>query len=349
MAIYPTALNSYQVQNHYNTQLYWPGFAPIICQQPQPAGPVWPVPTATATFTVVPGGDNSFSYQWWFGGNPISGANDSSYTLTGIQPSDAGLYSCAISNNYGSIVSAGALLTVLATNSYESAVLDDGPISYWRLDETSGATAHDYLGGNNGTYNNVTLNQPGYAVADPDPCIGLPANPASRGYVSVANYTPFAFVGTATFTLEGWANFTNTTGVQRLFSAMRTGTSPYGYGFGISGANQLVFTTAGVTDSYQTIPSLVAGVWYYLVCACDGGYYNFYVNGQYIGHQPVTSNTGVGIPLQLGANPSGWPYAEQVNGRLDEMAIYNYALSADQVQAHYNARPLPPIPWLRRR
>ena len=93
----------------------------------------------------------------------------------------------------------------------------------------------------------------------------------------------------------------------------------------------LVFTTAGVADTYQSLATpLVANQWYYLVCTCDGGNYNFYVDGQPVGSQPVTSNTGVGVPLQLGANPSGWPYAEQVNGRLDEMAIYNY-------------RPLPPI------
>jgi hypothetical protein len=350
VAIYNTALNGTQVYNHYSAYCNWPTFAPLICQQPQPAGPVYPqplsgTPAVNATFSVQACGDPSFTYQWYFGGNPIEGAQGSSYTINGVAPSSAGTYSCAITNNYGGIVSAGARLTVLPTNSYVAAITGDGPVSYWRLDETNGSIAHDYWGGNNGTYNNVTLGLPGYSVADTDPCIGLPANPANRGYVQVANYSPFTFAGSAAFTFEGWACFTNLTGVQRLFSTM-TLASPYGYGFGINGANELVFTTAGNTDSDQPLSApLVTGVWYHLVCANDGYNYYFYVNGQPVGSQAVTSNSGVGVPLQLGANPAGWTVAgEQVNGRLDEMAIYNVALTADQVLAHYNARPLPAVP-----
>jgi hypothetical protein len=184
-------------------------------------------------------------------------------------------------------------------------------------------------------------------VADSDAGIGLPANPANRGFVQVANYSPFNFPNATPFTFEGWVNFSNTpSGVERLFSTMRMNTSPNGYGFGVSGASRLVFTTAGVFDSFQPLTTpLVPGVWYHLVCANDGGNYNFYVNGQPVGTQPTTSNSGAGVPLQLGANPAGWTTSgEQVNGRLDEMAIYNYALGADQVLAHYNARPLPIVP-----
>jgi hypothetical protein len=345
VAIYGYALNGSQVYNHYQAQYNWPGFAPVICQEPQPVGPVYPEPSVTATFSVVPAGDPSFTYQWLFDGSPISGANASSYSINGVQPANAGSYSCAVTNNYGGLVSAGALLTVLPTNSYVAAVLGDTPISYWRLDETNGTIAHDYWGGNNGVYNNVNLDQPGYSEADPDPGIGLPANPANRGYVQVANYSPFTFVGAAQFSLEAWVNFTNLTGVQRLFSTMKTGASPNGYGFGINGANELVFTTAGVADNYQPLATgLVVNQWYYLVCTCDGGNYYFYVDGAPVGSQPVTSNTGVQVPLQLGANPSGWPYAEQVLGYLDEMAIYNYALSAAQVADHWGKRPLPVKP-----
>ena len=108
-------------------------------------------------------------------------------------------------------VSANAVLTVLATNAYTQIVRGDSPISYWRLDETTGSTAYDTVGANNGTYNNVFLNQtPGYSTIDSDPCIGLPA-PPSGSYVSVANYQAFNFFTnpSPTFTLEGWAYFTN--------------------------------------------------------------------------------------------------------------------------------------------
>src|SRR5580765_159064 len=53
--------------------------------------------------------------------------------------------------------------------SYAALVVADGASHYWRLDETSGTTAVDVIGGANGTISGgVTLNQPG-AVTDPPP------------------------------------------------------------------------------------------------------------------------------------------------------------------------------------
>ena len=52
-----------------------------------------------------------------------------------------------------------------AGSHFPSAVLDAGPRSYWRMDDTSGSTAASAVtaneGSDNGTYANVTLGQPG--------------------------------------------------------------------------------------------------------------------------------------------------------------------------------------------
>jgi hypothetical protein len=45
----------------------------------------------------------------------------------------------------------GSAAFTLASSSYPAAVLADSPISYWRLDETSGVVAHDAQSRNNGT------------------------------------------------------------------------------------------------------------------------------------------------------------------------------------------------------
>jgi hypothetical protein len=42
--------------------------------------------------------------------------------------------------------------------------------------------------------------------------------------------------------------------------------------------------------------------------------------------------------LYLGCNPTAYTFAEQLNGRLDEAAVYNFNLSDNQVLTHYNAR-----------
>lgn len=313
--------------------------APVILQQPQS---ITCFPDSfNKSFTVVVTGDPSFTYQWKLNGVNISGANDSTYTIPVVEAGDAGTYVCAITNNYGFTNSAGAVLTVLGTNSYVNAVVADGPISYWRLGETNGTLAQDGVGGNVGTYANVTLNQPGYSLTDPDPAIGLPAG-AGRSYVQVTNFTPFTFGATLPFTLEAWVNFTNVTGVQRIFSTFSGSAPSWGYAFGINGANGLRFTTSTHQDADQALSTaLTPGLWYHLVCTCDAFSYHFYVNGVEVGTgTPIVNggNTGVSVPLQLGSNPSTYPAAEQVNGRIDEVAIYSYQMSSGQIANHFNQR-----------
>ncbi len=65
------------------------------------------------TFTVVATGDPPLSYQWRFGGNNLSGATSTSYTVIGAQAANAGNYDVVVSNNSGSVASAVATLTVL--------------------------------------------------------------------------------------------------------------------------------------------------------------------------------------------------------------------------------------------
>ncbi len=174
--------------------------------------------------------------------------------------------------------------------------------------------------------------------------------PASGGsYVSMANYNAFNFFSNQsnpTFSLEGWVCFTNLAGVQRLFSTDQA-SYPGGYMCGISGANQLVFTTLAYNDYTQPLTSpLQANVWYYLVFTSDGSGIHFYVNGQPVGVQYYAATKGglSAAPMCLGAN-GNFPFTlEQVQGSLDEMAIYGYPLQDYQVLAHYNASlPASPV------
>jgi hypothetical protein len=66
----------------------------------------------TPMFSVGAAGSAPFSYQWLFNNNPISGANQSTFTITNAQPSNAGNYSVIVSNSNSSVTSAVAVLTV---------------------------------------------------------------------------------------------------------------------------------------------------------------------------------------------------------------------------------------------
>jgi len=321
--------------------------APVITQQPQS---LTEYPGANALFSVAVFSATSFTYQWQLDGANLPGATASSYTIANAQPPNAGTYTCAITNSHGFANTLGATLTILPTNSYVNAVLADSPIAYWRLGETNGATAHDGTANNyNGAYNHVDLGQPGYSITDPDACIGL--SPSSgRACVEVDDYSPFFFAAYAPFSLEAWVNFASLTGVQRLFSTFSYTWPEFGYAFGIDGANELMFSTSTVQDAFQPLRRpLVVGLWYHLVCVSDGAAYHFYLNGQAVGTGvPIIGggNSGVSVPLQLGCNPDPYPVPEQLNGSLDEVAIYNYALDTNQVMKHYAARystPMAPV------
>ena len=83
-------------------------------------------------------------------------------------------------------------------NSYAQRVLGDSPVSYWRLDESSGTTAADQLGLNPGTYSGgYTLGVPGAIAGD-----SAVAFNGSTGTVTVPNSSSLQ-TGDV-FSLEAW-------------------------------------------------------------------------------------------------------------------------------------------------
>ena len=66
-----------------------------------------------ASFSVTPGGDGPFTYQWRFGGVAIPGATNNPLALTNVQTNQAGLYSVVLTSPYGTATSSNATLTVL--------------------------------------------------------------------------------------------------------------------------------------------------------------------------------------------------------------------------------------------
>ena len=66
-----------------------------------------------ATFTVTADGTEPLAYQWRFNGSNLVGATGSSLTRSGVQAANAGFYSALITNRFGSVTSAVAILTVI--------------------------------------------------------------------------------------------------------------------------------------------------------------------------------------------------------------------------------------------
>lgn len=91
---------------YYDNLIFRPADSPWIAQQP--ASLTNSVGTS-ATFTTVAVGT---AYQWQFDSTNISGATSTTYTLTNVQTTNAGSYTCVITGTNGTVATTAATLTV---------------------------------------------------------------------------------------------------------------------------------------------------------------------------------------------------------------------------------------------
>jgi hypothetical protein len=88
----------------------------------------------------------------------------------------------------------------------------------------------------------------------------------------------------------------------------------------------------------STTSTWLAGVWYHAAVTYDQVEYKIYVNGAQEGgilsSHSVLNNTD---DMAIGSIPTFLPGPVTTNGLIDEMTIYNRALTASEVQAIFNA------------
>ena len=215
--------------------------------------------------------------------------------------------------------------------SYRDYVLSLGPVGYWRLNETSGTTALDLSAqGNHGTYiGGYTLGQTGALTGsgDSDPSIILDG---TSGYVSVPDSGSLVF-GNGDFSIAAWVNTTATNTYVAVGKYNGGGGDNYWLGF--SNAGQAAFSISGPT-TYSPLNSN-DGQWHFLVGMRSAGTISIYVDGAF---QNSTMGNGAASPagvFSIGRFGAGsnffWP-----NG-VDDVAVYNYALSSTQIANLYTS------------
>jgi hypothetical protein len=87
------------------------GVAPEITQQPAPSSQAVE-PGTNVAFAIAATGTRPLCYQWEKDGAPIPGAITPSFTLPAVQPSDAGSYTCVVTNIAGPVTSAAAVVSM---------------------------------------------------------------------------------------------------------------------------------------------------------------------------------------------------------------------------------------------
>ncbi|NIO16688.1 MAG: hypothetical protein GTN70_06780 [Deltaproteobacteria bacterium] len=146
---------------------------------------------------------------------------------------------------------------------------------------------------------------------------------------------------TGGITMAAWVNMAVNDGDGTILSKSDASSSNETYTFWASfwkSSNHMAawFLPAGVI--YDSGVSVPAGKWDHLAVTYDGllnGYIRFYVNGILVATQQSSTSglTANNSNLHIGASP--WPISEDFSGLMDEVRLYNRALSDVEIQMLY--------------
>jgi alpha-tubulin suppressor-like RCC1 family protein len=214
-----------------------------------------------------------------------------------------------------------------------------GPVAHYKMDETSGTNVRDDTGTYNGTWvgsGSITgsIGRDGGAIeydGSDGSGINLPNN------IPVEQFTVSAWVrsdlaGSSSDFQTVLYDRNNNGGVgsfHMLFS--------HGYWNGKAGCDIQVPDTSASWASAQG-PVLAAGAWYNLVCVYDGQNLKFYVDGALQFTEDVGGPFGKhDLDLSIGDNPiENWTNFA-FDGLIDEVKVYDRALTDDQVEKLYRS------------
>ncbi len=219
---------------------------------------------------------------------------------------------------------------------YDGEILADSPAAYWRLGESSGTTSGDASPNNrDGIYaGDHSLGAPGALATDTDTAVEL----TSRSGRITTTYSPFARGSARSY--EGWACRDTVDLWDVLFSGSKVGVSP-GLYTRPTDPQRLLFDPRmqGGTAAVSWPAALpVPGEWFHWVLNFDdaANLAELFVDGQSRGTRTVTEPYH-STPGAIRLGNYGSTDRDAWDGALDEVAVYEGALSATEVCAHYEA------------
>lgn len=276
---------------------------------------------SNATFSVgVPNSPGAVHYQWMFNGTNISGATKSSLAIANAQMTNAGAYCVYVTNSNGaSDTSATAFLSVLPplTNAAGSIVAPTNMVDWWPAD----GNCNDVFG---------------------------PLNGSSQGgfyYVPGKSGEAFHFDGSTAFIITGsteipppwtvcmWVNYSHTPQT----SAALLEDSNYAIKLEQSGSpTHALGLSQGTNYIFSFNYSAPTNTWVHLAFVGHTNFIEVFANGVF--KDSVKTN----IPLPRAYIGAGYASnsARSVDfmfGSMDDLMIFNRALSGAEISSIYNA------------
>jgi hypothetical protein len=216
----------------------------------------------------------------------------------------------------------------------------DRCIAHWSFDSSSGSTYYDVTG--NG-YNAVaTGSGTGLAAG----VKGQAINCSGSGFELTAINSSVDFNLTR-YTIECWISCAAIPSVSAtIFNnnyVQAYGGLANGYSLAVNADGNVVLCQSS-SEGYSWVGAVSSAVltpatWYHIACTYDFAAMKVYVNGVLSGsysyqgtYPPSGADARIGCQKRDGDPNIYYPFY----GKIDELKLYNYALSADTIAAHYN-------------
>ena len=341
--------------------------AAVVVSQPQS---VSVYAGGSARFTVGVAGPGPFTYTWRKnsaplsdGGN-ISGSTNATLVINNVSANDQAGYDVVVSNAAGTSQSQpGTLTLVTPSGAYETAVVSAQPYAFYQFNETGdpatyGLVALDNAGGYNGIYGNAVQNgNTAYNIAGPGAADGFPGFTAGNKAASFTHGTAGARVTVTPWNLKtnavticAWINptigvaQTSAEGVVFCRGGDTVAGISYGGGTDAFGNPTLGYTWNNEYETYSWNSGIVppAGQWSFVALVVTPTSATLSVmntNGllsttHTYPHavQSFNGTTLIGDDSLDGGNGS-----RAFNGVIDDVAVFNYALSSSQLLGLFSA------------
>lgn len=265
-----------------------------------------------------PNGD-PLTYSWDFGDQATGSGKTISHTYL-----DDGAYQATLT-----VSDAGLQAVAAKTIAVGELPIDAGLVTYWALDEASGVSANDQIGG----FDGVLVNGPTWQ----------PSQGQLSGALQFDGVDDRVDIGVldipagSNMTIAFWAKLNNGNGSDARFISKAIGETEADHYWMVSLLNDTAvrfrLKAGGTTTTLISGPGeITPGAWNHLAVTYDGSRMQIYKNGVLIASTAKSGNVnnGSSIRVALGDQPPGAgdkPYS----GLLDDVRLYDRSLSTSEV------------------
>jgi hypothetical protein len=207
------------------------------------------------------------------------------------------------------------------------AKIDPTLAGYWKFDEGQGATLVD----SSGTGNDATITNP-RSVGWTTSSASLPSLQFTNKAALALGSGGYATAGTSSLpannasqTMSAWINLNSTSGTDQYIVSLWNPATTQALSLGIHSGQLTVWKWGPGVLVSMAPPALNS--WHHVAYTFDGRTHKLYIDGK----TPATGTAAPNASPVTVAEIGAWSGAGSFHGQIDELRVYNVALSATQI------------------